>query len=347
MISNHIIRKDIEDIVQADLPWKQLNKKHILITGANGFLPAYLVYSLLHANVKYALNLKVTALVRNKDKAARRFVDYKNHPAFRILHQDVNDKLENNGFNIIIHAASQASPKYYGIDPVGTAKPNIIGTNNLLEMAAASKVDSFLYFSSSEVYGQIPDSANPIKENQFGYLDPAKVRSCYAESKRMGETLCMSYHHQYGVPAKIVRPFHTYGPGMDLDDGRVYADFVKNILQGKNITLSSDGSAKRAFCYIADATIGFLAVLLKGTDGEAYNIGNQSQEYSIKNLAEVLVNLYPEKKLNVSVNTTIARDYVPSQVNRNCPDCTKAKEIGWSAKIPVEEGFRRTITSYQ
>ena len=215
-----------------------------------------------------------------------------------------------------------------------------------MELAANTKVDSFLYFSSSEIYGQLPEKENPIKENQFGYLDPAQYRSCYAESKRMGETLCVSYFHQKEVPIKIVRPFHTYGPGMDLNDGRVYADFVKNIVLGNNISMTSDGSAKRAFCYIADATIGFLTVLIKGAVGEAYNIGNQSQEYSIKELADKLVKLYPEKKLSVYTGIA-AKEYVPSKINRNCPDCTKAAKLGWNAVINIEEGFDRTIKSYE
>ncbi len=307
-VSNIIIKSDIEEIVKSNIPWEKFKNKHILITGANGFLPAYLVYSLLEANEYFKLNIKITALVRNIYKAQHRFAEYIDNDSLYLLHQDVNEKLENRGYNYIIHAASQASPKYYSIDPVGTLKPNIIGTSNLLELAIESKVDGFLYFSSSEVYGQIPDSENPIKEDQFGYLDPAKVRSCYAESKRMGETLCVSYFHQHAVPVKIVRPFHTYGPGMDLNDGRVYADFVKNIVQNENINLNSDGTAQRAFCYIKDATIGFFLALMNGRSGESYNIGNQEQEYSIKNLASILINLYPErswKSLSIPIQIQI------------------------------------------
>ncbi|MBP9083180.1 MAG: NAD-dependent epimerase/dehydratase family protein [Bacteroidia bacterium] len=347
MIFNKIIRTDIKEVVQSNISWKKFKDKHILITGANGFLPSYLVYSLLEANEIFKLNLCVTALVRNLDKAQRRFSDYLENKSFFILHQDVNDRIENKNYNFIIHAASQASPKYYSIDPVGTLKPNIIGTTNLLELAVESNVTAFLYFSSSEVYGQIPDSENPIKEDQFGYLDPAKVRSCYAESKRMGETLCVSYYHQYGVPVKIVRPFHTYGPGMDLNDGRVYADFVRNIIQNENINLNSDGSAKRAFCYIKDATIGFLLTLLEGKHGESYNIGNQTEEYSIKNLAEILVDLYSEKNLKVTTNNIPDINYTPSKVNRNCPNCSKVTSLGWKVTTTVQDGFQRTINSYQ
>jgi nucleoside-diphosphate-sugar epimerase len=213
-------------------------------------------------------------------------------------------------------------------------------------LAIESKVEGFLYFSSSEVYGQIPNSENPISEEQFGYLNPAIVRSCYAESKRMGETICISYFHQFSVPVKIVRPFHTYGPGMDLNDGRVYADFVKNIVHNENIKLSSDGSAKRAFCYIKDATIGFFLVLLNGKPGECYNIGNQTQEYSIKNLAEIIVKLFPEKNLTVTTHSSIDSNYVASKVSRNCPNCDKAKTLSWEATTSVQEGFLRTINSY-
>jgi len=144
---------DIEDVIQSSIPWEKFKNKHILITGANGFLPAYLVYSLLEANEIFKLDLKITALVRNLEKAKIRFSDFIKNESLFLLHQDVNDKIENKGYNFIIHAASQASPKYYSIDPVGTLKPNIIGTTNLLELAVESKVEAFLYFSSSEVYG--------------------------------------------------------------------------------------------------------------------------------------------------------------------------------------------------
>ena len=162
----------------------------------------------------------------------------------------------------------------------------------------------------------------------------------------MGETICVSYFAQYGIKAKIVRPFHTYGPGMALDDGRVYADFVANIIKDQNIILNSDGKAKRAFCYLTDATIGFLTVLVNGENGEAYNVGNPQEEYSILELANILVNLYPEKKIEVILNKTINADYLKSTITRNSPNIDKLKKLNWNPTVTIEKGFKRTVSSF-
>jgi len=248
--------------------------------------------------------------------------------------------------HFIIHAASQASPKYYGVDPVGTLSANVLGTMQLLELARKHPVISFLYFSSGEVYGET--QCFPTKESDYGYVDPTAIRSCYAESKRMGENMCVSWHAQYQVPTKIVRPFHTYGPGMKLDDGRVYADFVRDIIENRPIVLKSSGDAIRAFCYLADATAGFFTVLLNGMNGMAYNVGNSQAEISIKNLAGLLVDLFPEKKLTV-LTEIITNDngYLQSPISRNCPDISRINALGWAPNTSLANGFKRTIESFR
>lgn len=350
MNSNKIIQEDLKNIFQSDIDWERFFNCTILITGASGFLPAYLVESLLYLNyINPKNNIKIIALVRNIENAKSRFKSYVDNINLRFVVQDVSTTIEvEEDIHYIIHAASQASPKYYGIDPVGTLKANVLGTLNLLDMAVSKNVLSFLYFSSGEVYGEVDVEQVPTKESEYGYLDPTQVRACYGESKRMGENICVSYFHQYGVPAKIVRPFHTYGPGMKLNDGRVYADFVADILANKDIVLHSDGTAKRAFCYLSDATIGFLRVLLNGENGEAYNVGNPNQEYSILQLAEQLVELYPAKNLKVIKHVANeGTSYLQSPIKRNSPDINKINKLDWTPKISVKEGFERTIESYK
>jgi UDP-glucuronate decarboxylase len=189
------------------------------------------------------------------------------------------------------------------------------------------------------------EDSRRLTETDYGYLDPATVRACYAESKRLGETMCMAWHHQYGVPARIVRPFHTYGPGMALDDGRVFADFVADILAGRDILLKSDGSALRPFCYLADATAGFLTALLKGEPGRAYNVGNPDAEISIRDLAELLVGLFPKLELQVRHQPPAASPsaYLKSPVARSVPDTARMGLLGWQATTSLADGFRRTI----
>ncbi|HZW71199.1 MAG TPA: NAD-dependent epimerase/dehydratase family protein [Hanamia sp.] len=348
MTGNKTILEDLEQIIEAPIKWIKFSGKTVLITGANGFLPAYMVETLLFLCFKGIIDdIKVLALVRNIEKAKARFKYYLDNKNLTFIAQDVCDPVAiNQKVDFIIHAASQASPKYYGIDPVGTLSANTLGTINLLRLAQNHSVESFLYFSSSEVYG-IPDiTKTPTTENDYGYVDPTNVRSCYAESKRMGENMCVSFAHQYGIDIKIIRPFHTFGPGMDLNDGRVFVDFVSDIVNGKDILMKSDGSAKRAYCYIVDAIIAYFTVILNGISGEPYNVGNPDNEFSVLELANTLISLFENKKLKVIIREKSDQNYLHSKVNRIIPDVTKMKELGWVPNVSIRDGLYRTITSY-
>ncbi|RYZ96551.1 MAG: NAD-dependent epimerase/dehydratase family protein [Sphingobacteriaceae bacterium] len=346
-MANRIIQEDIDQVFNSGLPWDKFRNKTVLISGASGFVASYMVETLLSVNDRLNQSTKIIALVRNPEKAHKRFKDYLRREDLKFIVQDVAEPFNiNEKIDYIIHAASQASPKYYGVDPVGTLSANVTGTLNLLELARKNHIRSFLYFSSSEVYGRVEDDHNPVKEYFYGYLDPMRVRSCYGESKRMGENICVSYYHQYGIKAKVVRPFHTYGPGMDLQDGRVYADFVADVIAGKDIEMKSDGIARRAFCYLKDATIGFFTVLLKGRDGEAYNVGNPVEEHRIIDLAEIIATLGDKPLHVIKVPVADNNAYLKSPLIRNTPDISKIAALGWSPDTSVEAGFKRTIESY-
>lgn len=348
MEKNAIIATDLDDIIQANLPWEKLNGKTILITGANGLLPSYLTKSLLHRATQFPNeNISIIGLVRNIHKAKKVFSDFIDYPFFKLIDNSILSPLKlDEKIDFIIHAASQASPKYYGIDPVGTATPNTIGTYNLLSLAVEKKAEKFLFFSTSEVYG-VFDEKSEITENDLGKVDPTNLRSCYAESKRMGENFCVLFSHQYGLNVSMVRPFHTYGPGLAFDDGRVFADFVANIVKRENIVMNSDGSAVRSFCYIKDATIGFLTVLLNGEDKHAYNIANPNGEVSIKELANILVGLFPERNLQAIFATSSNSNYIPSAFKKLTPSIDKVKALGWSPSTTIADGFKKTILSYE
>ncbi len=347
ILRNAIVTSDLLAITtQYTLPWHRLKRQKVLITGASGFLAAYMVETLLYLNETQGLEIQIFAMVRSRQRFESRFSHALCRSDLICIEQDVSEPLALDVRpDYIVHAASQASPKYYSTDPIGTLSANTLGTAALLKLAAQSESKGFLFFSSGEVYGQT--DIVPTSERDLGFVDPTSVRACYAESKRMGENMCISWHHQAGVPTTIVRPFHTYGPHMLLNDGRVYADFVANILNNQPITMKSDGTARRAFCYAADAVAGFWTVLLNGTHGEAYNVGNPAGEISIRELAEMLVGLYPEKELSVSF-TTRENDstYLVSPIVRNCPDITKVKRLGWLPRTTVREGFKKTIESY-
>ena len=344
---NPVIKEDIKYITDTFGSWEFFKNKTVLITGAGGFLPSYLVDTLL--NISDSYNIIVIGIVRNEQKAKLRFEHWRNNPRLKIVKHDVANKVNiSEKINIIIHAASQASPKFYGTDPVGTINANLLGTINMLELAIINNVDSFLYFSSGEVYGQINPELMPIKENTFGNIDPIEVRSCYAESKRMGENLCVSYASQFNVKCKIVRPFHTYGPGLMLDDGRVFADFVAAIVNRENIVLKSSGKALRSFCYITDATIAFFRVLVDGEVGHAYNVGNPKEEYSILKLANKLVESNSDLGIQLIMTPQAdSKEYLASPVLRNTPNIDKLLRLGWMPNISVDEGFKRTIDSFK
>ncbi|TGN39967.1 NAD-dependent epimerase/dehydratase family protein [Marinobacter confluentis] len=346
---NKIIDEDLQNIIGADLPWGKLSGSKIVVTGAGGFLGGYLVRSLLRLNQSGKLGrpIRVIAVVRNIDLAKQSLFDCLDVPDLEFFEWDLNQIAVPNisGCNYVIHAASLASPRFYSTNPVDTLLPNSVGTAALLQLLTnSSDPRGFLFVSSSEVYGKVPDNS-VLQEGDYGVLDPATVRSCYAESKRLGETLCVSWSQQYKIPTFIVRPFHTYGPGLQPNDGRVFADFAFNIIRGENIVMNSDGTARRAFCYVTDAVIGFFTVLLKGVCGNPYNVANPEGELSVRELADLLVTLYPDKKLEVEMRSQQS-NYLKSTFNRLIPDIANLSRIGWKPLVAPEMGFRRMIESY-
>jgi len=343
---NQIIAEDVARIATAKLPWDDLAGTTVLVTGATGFLPAYMVETLLHLNrTSLAKPARIVALVRNAASALERFGDQAQRGELELLLQDVTEPIpESYRFDYIIHAASQASPRYYAVDPVGTLSANVFGTRNLLAAAQRQPMRGFLFFSSGDVYGVSSDPLRAIGEKDYGYVDCTDFRSCYGESKRMGETMCVAWAKQYGVPARIVRPFHTYGPGMRLDDGRVFADFVRDILSGGPIILHSDGSARRCFCYVADATEAFFRVLLRGVSGEAYNVANSTAVLSIARLADLLATLF---HITVVRRERPNANYVPSPIPFTLPATAKLETLGWNSTTSIETGFMRTVKSYR
>lgn len=348
---NPIIRQDLEHIISFKaVDWKTFQGKTVLITGANGMLPSYMVETLLYLNKKYDYHVKVVALVRNIEKAHKCFSEHTNNPALVFLVQDVAEPIIYNGdIHFIIHAASQAAPSYYGVDPVGTFKANTLGTINMLEFAIEKKVEGFLYFSTGSVYGTVLGEKVLLQEDNQGLTNTLDVRSCYAESKRAGENACVCYCYQYGVPAKMVRIFHTFGPKVNLNDGRVFSDFCKNILNNENIILKSDGSAKRSFCYVADAIQAYFLVLLNGEPATAYNVGgDEDHEISIRDLSEMLVGLYPEKQLKVVLDInendlTYTKMRTPQK--QILPNLSRIRSLGWDLSTSIKDSFKRTIDS--
>ena len=265
-------------------------------------------------------------------------------PYVSLVHHDLCEPWQLEDVDFIIHAASLASPEYYKTMPVEVAEPNAIGTYHLLRLAKEKNVQSFLFFSSGDVYGKLAEGAGEIHERDVGAADPLDLLSCYGGSKRMGETWCRLFFVEYGVNAKIARIAHTYAPTMDVEgDPRVFSSFMKCVKDGTDIVMHSDGSACRPFCYIADAVSAFFLILFEGAAGEAYNVSNDRAFLSIRELAEILVKLRPELGLKV-----IAKErpkgaaYLENNFNKaNRPSADKLRELGWQCRFDAAAGFAR------
>ncbi|MBV9389686.1 MAG: NAD-dependent epimerase/dehydratase family protein [Chroococcidiopsidaceae cyanobacterium CP_BM_ER_R8_30] len=333
--------------------------KRLLITGGAGFLGYYLVQSVLYWNkiTDEANSIKLTIydnyirgvpnwLIRLKDNNNLTLVK---HDITNPLPQDIED------FYYIIHAASIASPTYYRKYPIETMDANVNGLRSLLEYCRVQKeknkpVKGFLFYSTSEIYGDPFPENIPTPETYRGNVSCTGPRACYDESKRYGETLCVNFAQHYSLPIKVARPFNNYGPGLKITDKRVIPDFARDIFAGRDIVLLSDGSPTRTFCYIADAIVGYYKVLVKGRDGEAYNIGVEKPEISIADLAEKVVKIAHhllDYKGKVILKISADKDYLVDNPNRRCPVIDKARtDLDYNPSISLDEGLKRALTWY-
>lgn len=313
-----------------------------MITGATGMIGSYFVYTLMKLNEDYNANIEIIPLVRNLNKLNSKIhsKDYV-HP----IVQDVTEKIEyENDVDYIIHAASPASPKIMKEKPVETNFANTLGAANTLMFAKDHNTKKYLFISSREIYGAPLENQEYFSEDSFGIIDQLIPRNAYAEGKKAAENMCVGFKKEYGLDAKIVRLAHTYGPGMSVDDGRVQADFLKNLLNEEDIVLNSDGSSIRTYTYISDAVSAMFKIILKSKD-MVYNVSDERNEVSIRELAETMVNILPEKELKLVFNIKDEdkdSGYAPFKFGLLSSEKIR-NELNWSAKYSVFEGFKRTL----
>jgi nucleoside-diphosphate-sugar epimerase len=359
--ADDVIKMDLEYIVENlkdDL--HILSGKKILITGGAGFLGYYLVKSILHWNVINNLKDPIKIIVHdNFMRGVPEWLsNYQQDQNLILKKHDVREKLPQDvgAVQYIIHAASIASPTYYRMYPIETMDANVNGLRHLLDYAANQKemnneIKGFLYFSTSEIYGDPVSDYIPTPENYRGHVSCTGPRACYDESKRYGETLCVNFSKQYQLPIRIVRPFNNYGPGLKITDRRALPDFARNIFNDENIVLLSDGAPTRTFCYVADAIVGYMKVLINGHHGEAYNIGVDKPEISILQLAENVISIARDLfdyQGELIFDTSDDKEYLTDNPNRRCPVIDKAQEhLGYKPTIALKDGLTRSLYWYK
>jgi len=337
----------------------QMAGKTLLIVGGAGFLGYYMVQAILHWNASAAPERRIRITVYDSyvrgvpqwltQRATDPYLTLVKHDVTHPLPDDIAD------FAYVVHAASIASPTYYRQYPIETMDANVGGLRLLLDYALRQQrrglpLEGFLFFSSSEIYGDPTPEHIPTPETYRGYVSCTGPRACYDESKRFGETLCVNFARQYGLPVRVARPFNNYGPGLKISDRRVIPDFARDILAGRDIVMLSDGTATRTFCYVADAVVGYYKILVRGRSGEAYNIGVEAPEISMAELAGRMAALGRDLfgyRGRVVHRASEDQEYLVDNPNRRCPVIAKARaELGYHPSVDLDEGLRRSLIWY-
>ena len=341
---NKILLEDIEYIADSDMvSWDKYAGKSIFITGATGLIGSQIVMAMDKYNELHSGNITIYALARNREKAEKLFAECTDK--VQIVVGDMTGKIDIAGdVDYVVHGASMTSSKDFVDLPVETIMTGINGTNNILSFAKDKNVKGFIYLSSLEAYGVTDPDKKTILETDSGYINQLVPRSSYSEGKRMAECLCISYASEYGVPVKIARLCQTFGTGVVYSDNRVFAQFAKSSIEGRDIVLKTTGETYRNYCYTRDAVTGILKVLADGETAEVYNIANPDTGISICDMAKMVADKISEGRIKVVCD--IAEDasklgYGPTI--KISLDTTKLEGLGWKAEVGLEDSFRRMI----
>lgn len=345
LFDSPVFGEDVQQIVESELPWEAYRGQNVLVTGASGMIPMYIVGTLLAANEKYGLELNVTGLVRTPGKAEARLGSALGRNDFALEVGDVTDASSLGGnFETIFHGASPARPTLHKSSPVTTLKANTLGTLNLLDSLVATGGGSFVLLSSSEVYGAVKGN-QLIAEDSVGELQHFAPRAGYSEGKRIAETALAAYADEFGVKSLSIRFGHIYGPGMALDDGRVQADFLADVVNDRDVRMMSAGAATRTYTYVSDAVRGLFFAHLLGQDA-VYNVADPAGNISIRELAETFAGSRPQKELTLSFdNEEDIGHFSPVASLGLASDRIQA--LGWAPLHDLNNGVSRTIRAFE
>lgn len=345
MTTNQLLVNDISEIV-SKLPIGTLGRlkgKHLLLTGGRGFLGRYFseVFHYLNENHLKDAPIRIT-IFDNLISAGSLGEQSIVYPHIEVSdHNAIHPFPKIDPVDYIFYAAGIASPAHYRKYPLETLEVATTGLKNALELAKENPGCRIAFFSSSEIYGDPDPKHIPTKESYRGNVACLGPRACYDMSKRLGETMVQIYHQQHGVMGTIIRPFNVYGPGMQKTDYRVLPNFAARIADGLPLQIYGKGDQTRTFCYVTDAIVGFMRVLLDGVPGEPYNIGNPKPEISMIELVRKVRDACEDSNVDYQI-IDYPDTYPADEPNRRCPDIAKAmQQLGYAPTVSLEDGLNR------
>lgn len=345
LYENELYMEDLDLVANSDLPWDKLQNKIVMISGATGLIGSFLVDVLMRKNDKEGLNCKIYALSRQAERFIKRFSIWKYNSNLYHIPYDINNPLIKDDLgtvDYILHLASNTHPIQYSTDPIGTITTNIIGVHNMLNFAVEHSASRFLLASSNEIYGENRGDKEAFSEDYCGYIDCNTMRAGYPESKRCSEALCQAFKVQKGLNVVISRLTRSYGPTMLFSDTKAISQFIKKALSGEDIVLKSSGTQYYSYTYVSDAASGLLYVLLKGENGEAYNVADESSDIMLKDLSSLIANIVKKKVVFDIPDSLEQAGY--SKATKARLDGTKLKMLGWNARYDIKNGIERTIS---
>lgn len=332
-------QKDILSLFHQGNFLASLNTGNILVAGATGLIGSCII-DILMANPDKGYH--VYAAGRNRKRAQNKFSLYWEDEHFAFIEMDVTQPLQGDiTFDYIIDAASNASPNFFKTSPVEVILSNINGVSHLANYGKNHGLQRMVYISSGEIYGE--GNGQEFSEKDSGYVDCASLRACYPSSKRAAETLCMAYAEEYHIDIVIARLCHTYGPGFTESDNRVYAQFIRNVLQNEDIVLKSKGQQYRSWLYVIDAAHAILQLLLKGKNKNAYNVANENSNITIRQLAELIAESTGHRVIFDIPNDALQGNTTP--ITKASFNTSKIQAIGWKPLFNIKEGINHTIES--
>ena len=344
-MDNKILLNDIEELVSRKQYYEVFENKSVLVTGSTGIIGSILVKSMIRNG-----KIKVYACCRSEDKFKLVFEDYVCSNLIPIYSDIMDLDISDLDIDYVVHGASITDSKSFIEKPVETIEIALEGTKKLLKQCTDKNLMGFVYLSSLEVYGTFNnyDGIKNVKENEAGYIDSMAVRSSYSEGKRMVENMCKAFQSEYNVPIKVCRLCQTFGAGVEYTDNRVFAQFARAVIEGRDIILKTKGETVRNYCYTIDAVSGILSVLSKGNIGEAYNIANMETTISIADMAVMFCKLSPEYKSKVvfdiveDVGNLGYNPVVKIELNSS-----KLKQLGWQPLYNLQEMITRLISYFE